>query len=135
MKELKNLVRRLITGEISYAQFRREMVVQFLSSRNDDPVVEYAAYAVEAECADYSEGLFDLAALKNRLSCLMGQVDNATTTDMIESSEIQMFVIPQSMDDSDGLYSVAESGQDNDLPGDPPEVWSVPDNNFGRLEA
>ena len=96
MNELRRLMLGLVAGEISYAQFRREMVVQFLSSRNDDPVVEYAAHAVEAECADYSEGLFDLGALRNRLLCLMAHMDNETATDSVHSSEIEMLTVPPS---------------------------------------
>jgi len=66
MRELRELVGRYIAGETDFAEFRRAMVVGFLSSRNE-PAVESIATAIEVDCSDFSDGLIAEDQLKRNI--------------------------------------------------------------------
>jgi hypothetical protein len=78
MKELRELVRQYVAGEIDYSAFRRAMVVRFQSKRNADPV-QNAVNAIGDACADFSESLLPEPNLKEALTRAIAESDPRTT--------------------------------------------------------
>jgi len=67
MKELRELVRQYIAGDMPFADFRRSMVVQFLTARNAEAAAESVSSAIDVDCSDFSEGMISEEQLKRSL--------------------------------------------------------------------
>ena len=73
MNNLQELLLQYTNGVIDYARFRQLMVERFLSVRNIDPAVELLTAAVDAECADLSDGVLAESQIKANLAGLLAQ--------------------------------------------------------------
>lgn len=67
MKELLQLVRQYVAGEIDYPAFRRAMVAGFQSSRNADLAIQNAVNAIADASMDFSESLISQEELKRKV--------------------------------------------------------------------
>lgn len=67
--QLRQLVRHYISGRSDYASFRREFVVNFLSVRHDDALLDRLCHSMESLCSDFSQGHFvDEVSMKAALA-------------------------------------------------------------------
>lgn len=67
MNELRQLVRRFLSGELNYKQFRREFG-PFFSRSDADPLISKVCELIESECSAFEHGIIDAMGLKVGLS-------------------------------------------------------------------
>ncbi len=86
MNELRELVMRYIR-ELSFADFRRAFVEQFLATANTDTAVWQAVVQIESACADFSESeaATDEGPLKRNLARIVDQASQIRTPEIVVS--------------------------------------------------
>jgi hypothetical protein len=78
MNELRELVRQYVEERIDFGEFRRTMLQRFLRTKSPESGTQDAVVAIEAECADFSEGLIDAKVLMGKLRMIV-LISNALT--------------------------------------------------------
>jgi hypothetical protein len=63
MNELQQLVRRFVSGELNYRQFRQEFG-PFFSRSDVEPVLSRVCEWIESECSAFEHGIIDDAGLR-----------------------------------------------------------------------
>lgn len=108
VEQLRQLVRRYISGDLDYAHFRAQFVADFLSVRHADALVERLSNAIESFCSDLSQGyLADELSLK---SCLARAAFHALPTSVQAANRIDVvFDAARSVVLSDAWWTVTNA--------------------------